>query len=299
MRAAIAIEYGNLRAEVVPSLGGGLARLDLMRDGAAVPILRPWPDGSTDDPNDLALYPMVPWTNRISGGGFAFGGRFHPLPQNLAGEPCPIHGDGWQSSWSVASASAARICLARTSASVGPYRYDASLDYSMAADGLTVRLSATNRGEIALPFGLGLHPWLPRTPGARLRAIARAVWLQDERHLPTSLAALANHPNWDFASLRPLPEGWINNSFMQWDGHAEIRWEDRGVMLNITASPPLTAYILYSPDQTAPFFCFEPVSHGVDAHNLPPGPEAHGLVILPPGATLASECRFAARSIGA
>ena len=45
-----AIEYGNARAEVVPSLGSGLARLDLMRDGAAVPILRPWPGGSTHDP---------------------------------------------------------------------------------------------------------------------------------------------------------------------------------------------------------------------------------------------------------
>jgi aldose 1-epimerase len=125
------------------------------------------------------------------------------------------------------------------------------------------------------------------------------VWLQDERHLPTSLEPVSTHPNWNFASSRPLPDGWINNSFVQWDGRAEIRWKDRGIILTISASPPLTSYVVYSPDRISPFFCFEPVSHGVDAYNLPPGPEAHGLVILSPGAMLAAECRFAARRVDA
>jgi hypothetical protein len=39
------------------------------------------------------------------------------------------------------------------------------------------------------------------------------------------------------------------------------------------------------------------VSHAVDAHNLPPGPEAHGLVVLEPGTTLSTDCRFRVREI--
>lgn len=62
------------------------------------------------------------------------------------------------------------------------------------------------------------------------------------------------------------------------------------------AGPPLSTYILYSPSAESRFFCFEPVSHAVDAHNLPPGPEAHGLVVLTPGATLATECGFRVRN---
>ena len=50
--------------------------------------------------------------------------------------------------------------------------------------------------------------------------------------------------------------------------------------------------ILYSPSDKADFFCFEPVTHPVDGHNLPGGPEANGLTILAPRETLSAACRF-------
>ena len=81
-------------------------------------------------------------------------------------------------------------------------------------------------------------------------------------------------------------------AFTGWNGRATIIWEDRGLTLDLEAGSPLSTFILYSPSADARFFCFEPVSHVVDAHNLPPGPEAHGLVVLTPDETLAAECRF-------
>ena len=72
-------------------------------------VFRPW-DGISDDPNFLGCYPLVPWSNRISGGGIEAGGRFWPLRPNWPGEPYPIHGDGWRRPWRVERHTVARSC---------------------------------------------------------------------------------------------------------------------------------------------------------------------------------------------
>ena len=61
--------------------------------------------------------------------------------------------------------------------------------------------------------------------------------------------------------------------------------------------PPLSTYIVYSPSDKADFFCFEPVTHPVDAHNLPGGPEANGLSILAPQEAVSATCRFRPRRL--
>ena len=101
--ATVRLAAGSLVAEIMPSLGGGVARFDVLRGGQRIEVFRAWPEGGTDDPNSLGLYVLVPWSNRISGRGFNFGGAFHELLPNAAGEPCPIHGDGWLSPWRVSS----------------------------------------------------------------------------------------------------------------------------------------------------------------------------------------------------
>lgn len=295
MRTAVRLAAGSLAVEIMPSLGGGVARFDLLREGRRIEVFRARPDSGTDDPGALGLYVLVPWSNRISGTGFNFGGVFHLLAPNVAGESCPIHGDGWLSPWCVSSADDRGVRLEHEADGPGPYRYAALLDYALDADGMTIRLAATNRATTALPFGLGFHPWLPRTPATRLMAQAQSVWLEDARHLPTERVAVVSRPEWDFSSFRSLPVDWINNGFIGWNGRATVLWEDRALALDVEAEPPLSTFILYSPSTDAPFFCFEPVSHAVDAHNLPPGPEAHGLVVLSPGEMLAAKCRFRVR----
>jgi aldose 1-epimerase len=296
-RTPVRLAAGCLVAEIIPSLGGGVARFDILRDGQRIELFRAWPEGGTDDPNTLGLYVLVPWSNRISGRGFHFGGLFHELLPNVAGEPCPIHGDGWLSSWRVASNGNRYARLEREADGPGPYRYGAVLDYVLDAYGMTVKLAATNLAPIALPFGLGFHPWFPRTPMTQLKAPAKAVWLQDSRHLPTEQVPVATRPEWDFSSFQSLPDRWINNGFVGWTGRAAIHWADRGLGLEVEAHPLLSNFLLYSPSGDAPFFCFEPVSHAVNAHNLPPGPETHGLVVLPPGTTLTVECEFRVREL--
>jgi aldose 1-epimerase len=292
LRKTIQLAAGSLMAEIVPSLGGGVARFDFLRDERRTEVFRPWPKRGTDDPNLLGLYVLVPWSNRISGSGFSFEGKFYPLTPNFPDEPCPIHGDGWLSEWSIGSADDRSVRLEHVADGPGSYRYTASLEYVLDANRMKIRLAATNRAPLALPFGLGFHPWLPRTPATLLIAPAKSVWLENARHLPTERVVIAGRPEWDFESFRPLPSDWINNGFVGWNGRATILWKDRALALDVDAQPPLTTYILYSPSAAADFFCFEPVSHAVNAHNLPPGPEAHGLVLLKPGRALVIECSF-------
>jgi aldose 1-epimerase len=292
MRETFTISAGNLRAEIVPSLGAGLARFDVMQNGGSEPIFRPWPERGTDDPNALAAYVLVPWSNRISGGGFEFDGRFHPLGPNFPPEPFPLHGNAWTSEWTLIDQAAHRATLELASGGPGPFRYLARLTYELTSEALSMRMEVTNRAEMALPYGLGFHPWFPRTDDVLLYAAAEAIWLEDQNHLPTSKIPVSDRPGWNFASTRRLPAGWVNNAFVGWDGTARIEWPSRSLSLSIEVSPTLGSYILYSPGDGASFFCFEPVSHVVDAHNLPGGAKTNNLTILSATETAEVSCRF-------
>jgi aldose 1-epimerase len=130
-----------------------------------------------------------------------------------------------------------------------------------------------------LPFGFGFHPWFVRSRQAWLKAPATTVWLEDVRHLPAGGVPVGERPDWDFATLRPLPEGWINNGFEGWNGVAQIDWRDRGLSVAIFADRRLSTCLGYSPSASAGFLCFEPVSHPVDAHG--------------PGERVETSCRLA------
>lgn len=262
---------------------------------ARLPIFRPLPEDAPEDPIQLACNLLVPWSNRISGGGFRFGDKSYSIKPTYFDDPLPLHGNGWLSEWSLWARKHDRASLELVSAGPGPFSYLAQVDYQLDASALTVSLSVESRAKIDLPFGLGLHPWLPRTVGTRLWAPAERVWLEDERHLPTGSVPVGERPDWEFSQLRPLPKEWINNGFVGWNRRALVEWPEHGLALEIEAGEGLGTYLFYSPGAESPFFCFEPVSHPVDAHNLPGGAAANGLVVLAPGERLSASCRFAPR----
>jgi aldose 1-epimerase len=295
-RSQLTLSDGVAEAVVLPWLGGGLERYDLVSRGRREPLFRAAPP-ETSEPFALANILLVPWSNRISGGGFHFGGAFHRLDANVPGEPFPIHGNGFSSQWRVREHRADRAILSLASDGPGPFRYEAEATYELSNGALTMRLAVVNRAKDPLPYGLGFHPWLPRTRDTLLAASAQGVWLEDQRHLPTGRLPVNERPEWDFSTLQRLPEQWLNNAFDGWGGRAAIVWPDRRLALDVEAGPRLGVYIVYSPTGAADFFCFEPVAHPVDAHNLPPDPTAYGLTILAPGARLEASCRFIPREV--
>ena len=283
----IALVDACARVEIDPALGAGLASYAF--DGR--PVLRPRDREAPEPVLGLAMNLLVPWSNRISGGGFSWDGAFHALEPNLAGEPCPIHGNAWQAAWTPRRASPTEALLTLSSDGPGPFAYEAQVSHALDGGALTTRLTVTSRAGRALPFGLGFHPWLPRGGGTRLRAAAARVQLQDERYLPTDTVSLAERPEWDFRAPRPLPPGWTNNAFEGWDGHALVEQPGLGIDVEIHA-PGLDVFVLYAPSPEAGFFCFEPISHVVDEHNAAERPRLRRLA---PGETMMAEITITPR----
>ncbi|MEM9872704.1 MAG: hypothetical protein AAF822_15825 [Pseudomonadota bacterium] len=91
--------------------------------------------------------------------------------------------------------------------------------------------------------------------------------MEDARHLPTEHLGIGDGNEWDYSAPKTLPDGLINNAFTGWDGTARVMQRSLGISVEITAEPKLTTAIVYSPGSEADFFCFEPVSQAVDAHN--------------------------------
>ncbi|MCY6381761.1 aldose 1-epimerase [Hoeflea prorocentri] len=278
MQDTIEIVAGAARLVVSPDMGGGIARLDYRER----PVLRSWASDETN-PFSLASNILVPFSNRISGGGFNWNGNFHVVEPNLTGEAFPIHGDGFQKPWTVRSTGADALKMELSNGNIGPYRYAAAQTFRLSPSGLAVDLEVTNKADETLPFGCGFHPWFPRSDATRLSFAAAGVWLEDARYLPDRHLDIDDNPDWDFSQPRLLPASWINNGFTGWDGKARIDQGQDAVSLTIRASQNLGTAIVFSPDGQSGFFCFEPVSHPVDAFNLPGNP---GLKSLTPGESL-------------
>lgn len=270
----LTLEDGLTRLTVAPDIGGSIVNWSVLDSGQ--PLLRPNGDEALAEgtPRRLACYPLAPWSNRIGQGGFDTPDGWLALKPNSANDPLPIHGSAWQQAWGVIEHSEQQICL-QLDCQI-PFAYRAQLRYTLRDGLLSIELSTTHLDSRAAWHGLGLHPYLPRTANTRLQARAGHVWMCDDKGLPTHLADLPDE--WDFSTSRDLPTTRLDNGFTQWDGRCVISQPDLGYELIGQATGSEYFLVFCPPD--LPFFCFEPVSHPVNAHHLPGQP---GLRLLRQG----------------
>jgi len=290
------LHHADQHLGLLPSLGGGVAAWQLSRNNDKLDLWRPWA-GSTDR-YTLASFPLVPWSNRISAGGFEFDGVFYPITPNRAGEPYPIHGDGWLQAWTLQQPQENAVEMTLDSSAFGgnPYAYQALQRFELFEGGMDQTLTVTHTGIRPLPYGLGQHPFFPRAASTRLTTSVQGVWLSGDDPLPTRHTC-------------ELPKGWdprdgmsangslIDNAYTGWSGEARVDWPDHHLALTIRVPDVLAGgqnnglYLLYrAPAISA--FCFEPVTHPIDAFHLPGLP---GLRVLHTGEslTLKVQWRFA------
>jgi aldose 1-epimerase len=287
------LEHAGQRLGLIPSLGGSVAAWQvggsLTPSGQPFDIWRPW-DGRLAEQNTTASFAMLPWCNRIGGGGFTHQGVFYPVARNREDQVYPIHGDGWLQPWSLRQPdqNVMEMSLSSRGFTGNPQHYDATQRFELVPGGLDQTLTVTHVGSGDLPYGLGLHPWFSRNGATQLQADVQGVWLGGEDPMPTGHTA-GFPPTWDLREGVHTQGSFIDNTYTGWNGDAFIRWPDRGLQLQMSvpamrAAPGHgTSYcLLYRPVE-GPCFCFEPVTHPIDAMNLPGTP---GMQILKTGESL-------------
>lgn len=267
------LRHAGQHLGLVPSLGGSVAAWQLEGEQGLLDLWRPW-DGHNSDLYSLASFAMLPWSNRISGGGFEYDGRFHPIAPNRAGEPYPIHGDGWLQPWALAQPEqdALVITLESHRFDSNPFDYRAVQIFRLVAGGLDQTISVTHLGDSALPYGLGLHPWFLREKQTRLQAAVQGVWLSGADPLPT--VHTRDFPTtWNLDVGLDVNGTLIDNVFTDWSGKASIDWPERRLRLDMRVPDAHhrglnDAYCLLYRPPLGSAFCFEPVTHPIDAFHM-------------------------------
>lgn len=284
----ISLESVNQRLQLVPTLGGGVAAWDWKSADKWTPIFRPW-NRLTSDRYTLASFPLVPWSNRISQGGFEHDGVFYPIRPNREDERYPIHGDGWLQSWQIAdhTDSSVHLLLESHAFDGNPYHYVSTQTFSLLLSGMEIILDVTHLGDRPLPYGLGLHPYFVRNAATRLCWKADGVWLSGDDLIPKVLAQ-DFPPTWNYSTPSSLDGPLIDNCFTGWNGKAFIEYPDRGLTV-IMSMAECTGYsLLYRPPGQT-YFCLEPITHPIDAFHMPAHP---GLVNLSPGQSMTLKTTF-------
>ena len=288
MNQSLILRAGNLRLDLRPNLGGSIAGLHWIEGGGERPILRPSPD-VLDQVLDAACFPLVPFCNRIRGGSFTFRGREVRLPLNMAGEPSPIHGQGWQNPWRVESSDERSAVLSyRHERSDWPWAYEARQDFTLDEDGLSIRLSCRNIDDQPMPCGLGQHPYFPCGPETRIDTDVEVAWTIDAEVLPVDKVPAEGR--YDLKD-RAVCGRDLDNGFGGWGGEAVLRDPDWPYQVSVF-SPEAKFFQLYSPPSGG--ICVaEPVTHANAALNAPEAewPEL-GMQVLDPGEAMSLDARI-------
>ncbi len=281
------IVHGEQRATIVEVGGGVRSYSHGERD-----VLEPYPLAKICDGAHGAV--LMPWPNRLRDGSYEFDGNHYQLALDEPAKQNAIHGLLRWVPWRAVEREADRVVVeARIHPRPGyPFDVEASVEYALSEEGLTVTQRARNVGENACPYGAGQHPYLSpgtgRIDACRLELPAEIVILTDpERQLPCGRADVDGGPL-DFRAARELGASEIDSPFTglsrDWQGRATARltgsdgatvelWVDGGYeMLEVYTGDTL------APERRRTGLGLEPMTCAPDAFR-----NGEGLIRLGPG----------------
>ncbi|HVI06627.1 MAG TPA: aldose 1-epimerase, partial [Sphingomicrobium sp.] len=239
----VLLKAGNLRLELSPSIGGAISAFDWVDENASVPILRKCPHPLARV-LDAACFPLVPYVNRIRGGEFEFRGRKVRVAPNMAGDPSPLHGQGWLCPWIVERADDRQANLDfHYIAGEWPWNYKARQEFALDENGFSVTLSCRNLGPGAMPCGLGLHPYFPCGPDTLIDTKVTDVWTVDDKVLPVEKVPADGR--YDLHDRLVCGQG-LDNGFGGWSGEARLTDPSWPYEIHILSSDA-RFFQLYSP----------------------------------------------------
>lgn len=287
-QSTLELTAGFLRLELSPSVGGVISAFEWAGEGGPRAILRKC-HSPLQNVLDAASFPLVPYVNRIRGGGFDFRGREVRLAPNMAGDPNPLHGQGWLNAWTVDDITETSALLSFChGAGEWPWDYEAHQEFELDERGLSVALTCRNTSPEAMPCGLGQHPYFDCGPETRIDTRVTHAWTIDEDVLPVERVVADGR--YDLRERLVCGQG-LDNGFDGWNGEARMSdpdWPYEVVMSSLQAR----FFQLYSPAAGA-IFVAEPVTHANAALNAPEEQWAElGMRVLDPGETMRFDMRL-------
>ena len=276
-RAPFELRSGALRLAVRADFGGAIA--GLWHSGT--PILRSTEPARLASAHESAMFPLVPYSNRLGYRRFRWRGKDYSTRANVAASPHSLHGLGWQRPWAIVSSSALEVVLElrHEGDADWPFAFTARQYFALEAASFSARLQLSNDADVDQPVGLGWHPYFVKRARSRMHIELSDRWDADATLLPTRKVAQHGIDS-DLSHLD------FDNCFEGWRGPARIR--DERFSLQLASSLPYL--VVYTPPDRD-YFCVEPVSHVSNAVHMAE-PVAHGLVALAPGATLDASMRL-------
>ena len=263
---AVTLAAGKLQLVLSPSIGGSILAFGWGEEAAGQTILRKC-NSSTENVLHAASFPLVPYVNRIRGGRFMFRGREVRLDPNMAGDPSPLHGQGWLNPWRVERVGSAHAVLEfRHEPSEWPWGYAARQEFSLDEGGFSVTLTCRNDSDEPMPCGLGQHPYFPCGSGTRIDTRVTHAWTVDEHVLPIERVPAQGH--YDLRHRLVCGQD-LDNGFGGWGGEARMSDPDWPNDIRLS-SRQADFFQLYSPPEGG-IFVAEPVTHANAALNAPEG----------------------------
>lgn len=293
---SLALGAGPLHLELSPRHGGAVAAFRLAIPSGPFDLFRPSPEG---EPGALfsGCFPMVPFANCIRDNRFGFGGRVYGVAPNMPGNRLNFHGSGWQSAWEVVAKDGTSAELLLADGVVDEvYRYSAVQRFELAPDSLAVTTTVTNRGDLAMPFSFGQHPWFPRHGDVKVRFAASGRWRADKEGQTVALVPAADDA--DYEDWREPPRAYRNDCYAGWPGRAEIAWPGAGIGMVVEADRIFGHLMFHIPRHDPDVFCLEPQTNAPCAFDgLEEGGASPSVIVLGPGESVSGAMRFRPRPL--
>ena len=286
--STVTLAAGRLKLSLSPSIGGAISAFEWVGNDTSRPILRKC-HTRPETALDAASFPLVPYVNRIRGGRFTFRGQDVRLAPNMAGDPSPLHGQGWLNPWTIEEASDRHALLTfHHQAGEWPWNYEARQEFAIDEGGFFVVLKCTNLGAGPMPCGLGQHPYFPCGSQTRIDTEVTTAWTIDEKVLPVEKVPAEGR--YDLKHRLVCGQD-LDNGFGGWGGKAHMTDPDWPYEVRIS-SPDARFFQLYSPRQGA-IFVAEPVTHANAALNAPESEWAElGMRVLEGGEEMSLTMHF-------
>ncbi len=292
----IAIAHGDQRA-VITEVGATLRTY--VQGGVAVV------EGYAGDEVPVGAHGQVlyPWPNRLSAEPWGFSERTGRPTVDIVEQVAAIHGLVRWRPFRVESVNQNRCALSLLLHPTPSYPFASSIEvaYHLGSMGLTVTTTVKNLDEVAIPFGLGFHPYLavttPTIEGSTLTVPARAFVAVNGRQLPTGeILPVSNHAL-DFTLPKSLNGHELDVTY------TELTRDDFG-MATVTVTDKDDGRVELSMDRNFPYvqiYTGDHLGHGrrrtsvaVEPMTCPPDALRSGkdLVVLQPGQHWAGSWRM-------